>query len=669
MIPLLMMLVVLAGASVGIISIIKNEKRKNAAKKKIGTAAAPKKVQNFQRYLKIHQKLWDNFLVRQKYRALVERLGEMGVYTKQELYVQSVKFFLSTTGISSLVGLIAIICFKDFIATIVIIGFCYLMQNVLVDKQIDKVHFVLIRQLSNSLSSVREMYTKYGTIPDAINECKKDKLVQSSFEKIYLILTSNDGAERLEEFYATTPVRLLQTFANVCFILNDSGDVETDTGNSAFKQAISLLKKEVDMEIRKLTKQRLAFGFLEYLPIVPLFFVGIVQTFFISNIPGTSIMYHGMLGYIARLLVALTALLGYYIISIINSPSAVRTNDRMELIDKLLKWKPFGKFIDQLTPKNVRTRIKYEKLLKGALSAKDIKYIYACKTVVATITCIFGIIIFTFVLAFAREFIWNNTESLSMVQGTTLTEKQKQTIVEMDEIYMTQEVKMSEDEVTSLVYGMLSDMYEMDRLEQIDRLSLKWDTYYGLAWHWWYVLIIFGMCVVSWQTPQLMILLRKYLVKSETEEDILQMQTMLSILMYTTCDTLDAIYWLIKTSTIHKDILIYCYHEYPSNPELSIERMKGKVNYAEFQNMCDKLISTINYVSLYDAFADLIIEREHVMQLREMTQDAALKKKRQLASPLAMASLFVLCVGLILAPVGYLGIREFTKAFEQMGYM
>ena len=667
MIPMLIMLVVLAGSIIGIMSILKNEQKKKGGKR--GVKAAPKKTSNLQTYLKIHHILWDNFLVRQKYRALVERLGEIGVYTKQELYVSATKFFLQTTGLSCLVGLIAIICFQDFVATIIIVGFCYLMQNVLVDKQIDKVHFQLIKQLSVSLSSVREMYTKYGTIPDAINECKKGKLVQSAFEKIYVILTSNDGNEKLEEFYATTPVRLLQTFANVCYILNDSGDMETDTGTSAFKQGISLLKNEVDMEIRKLTKQKLAFGALEWLPVIPLFTVGIVQDFFISNIPGTSVLYNGLLGYISRMCIALFALLGYYVISVINSPSAVRTNDRMELIDRLLRWKPFKTFIGYIVPKNSRTRIKYEKLFKGSLSAKDIDYIYASKVIVSAVTCIFATIVFTFVMEFAREFVWNNTDSLSMVQGTVLTEAQKAKIVEMDEIYMTQETKMSEEETTVLVYNMCTDFYEMDKLEQVDRLQLKWDTYYGLVWHWWFVLIIFAISAIAWFTPPLMVHLRKYLVKSEAEEDVLQMQTMLSILMYTTVDTLDAIHWLIQTSTIHKDILVYCYHEYPSNPELAIERMKGKVNLADFQNMCDKLISTINYVSLYDAFSDIVAEREHVMQIREMTQEASIHKKRQLASPLAMAPLFMLCVGHILGPVGYLGVREFMKAFEDMGYM
>lgn len=665
MIPVLMMVVVLAGSVFGIIAILNNEKKKNAAKK---GRAAPK-VDKLQKYQKLHNMLWNNFLVRGKYRAIYERVGELGVYTMPELRATAVKYFLQTTGLAVLVTLIGIFCFQDLVASIVLIGFGYLMQNVLVDKQIDKLHFQLVKQLSVSLSSVREMYTKYGTIPDALNECKKGKLVQPAFEKIYLILTSTDGKDRLDEFYATTPVRLLQTFANVCYILNDAGDQTTSDGTSAFKQGVTLLKNEVDLEIRKLTKTKLAFGMLEWLPVIPMFTVGIVQSFFISNIPGTSVLYNGMLGYIVRLVLALLSVMGYYIISIINSPSAVKTNDRMGFIDWLLKKPWFNKFITDITPKKARFKLQFDKLTKGSLTAKDMKYIYACKVVVSAITAILVTIVCTLVMQFAREFTYKNIQTLSMTSGTQYTAAQEQIIVEMDKKYMSSEKKPSEEEATALVQEMLPDIYEMDKLEQVERLSTKWDTYHSLTWHWWFVLIIFGASAVSWFTPPLMIRLRKYLVKTEAEEDILQIQTMLSILMYTSLDTLDAIYWMIQTSKIHKDILIYCYHEYPSNPEVAIERMKSKVNLPEFQNMCDKLISTINYVSLKDAFGDLVTERQHVMQLREMVQQSTIAKKRSIASPLAMAPLFVLVIGYVLLPVGILGVKEFTEAFAEMGYM
>lgn len=663
MVPVLMMVVVLAASIGGVIAILNNEKKKNKKGRRPTT-----KVNNAQRYTKIHLFLWDNFLVRGKYRALYERVGELGVYTTAELRVTAVKFFLQTTGIAALVTIVGIFCFQDLVASIVLIGFGYLMQNVLVAKQIDKVHFALVKQLSVALSSVREMYTKYGTIPDAINECKKGKLIQSAFEKIYLILTSTNGAERLDEFYATVPVRLLQTFANVCYVLNDSGDQETSDGTSAFKQGVTLLKNEVDLEIRKLTKQKIAFGMLEWLPIIPMFTVGIIQSFFVSNIPGTSIMYNGMLGYICRLVLSLLSLVGYYVISIINSPSAVKTNDRMALIDSLLRIPWFKEFIKDITPKKARNKHKFDKLVKGSLTSKDMEYLYASKVVVSVITAVLVTVVLTVVMEFAREFVWKNTESLSMVAGSTYTASQQIAIQQMDEDYMRSKKKPSEEETLNLVYDRLPDIYEMDKLEQAERLSTKWDTYYGLSWHWWYVLIIFGVSAIMWFTPPIMIMMRKYLVKTESEEDILQIQTMLSILMYTSLDTLEAIHWMIQTSKIHKDILLFCYHEYPSNPEVAIERMKSKVNIPEFQNMCDKLISTINYVSLRDAFGDLVAERAHVMQLREMVQESTIAKKRMIASPLAMAPLFALVIGYILLPVGILGVGEFMDAFAEMGY-
>ena len=77
---ILVVAVVLVICIVGVISILTNEKKKN---KKHGKGSV--KSSNAQMYAKIHHFLWENFLVRGKYRAVYERLGELGVFSVAEL--------------------------------------------------------------------------------------------------------------------------------------------------------------------------------------------------------------------------------------------------------------------------------------------------------------------------------------------------------------------------------------------------------------------------------------------------------------------------------------------------------------------------------------------------------------------------------------------------------
>ena len=61
-----------------------------------------------------------------------------------------------------------------------------------------------------------------------------------------------------------------------------------------------------------------------------------------------------------------------------------------------------------------------------------------------------------------------------------------------------------------------------------------------------------------------------------------------------------------KNSSVHQHALRYCYHEYASDPELALNRLKSKSTVAEFHHMCDKLITTIHHISVKEVFADFV---------------------------------------------------------------
>ena len=174
--------------------------------------------------------------------------------------------------------------------------------------------------------------------------------------------------------------------------------------------------------------------------------------------------------------------------------------------------------------------------------------------------------------------------------------------------------------------------------------------------------------MAGWFIPEFLLKFRAYMVKAEAEEDVLQMQTIIAAVMETSLDTMSVLYWMEKNSSVHQHALRYCYHEYASDPELALNRLKSKSNVAEFHHMCDKLITTIHQISVKEAFADLVPERAHIMRIREMVQEQTINSKRMIASPLALAPIFALAGLHILAPVGILGFAEFTKAFAQAGF-
>lgn len=653
--PLLILVGVLIAAIVGVYTILVLD----GSKKKNGNNQANK----FAKYNKKYLFLINNFITRRSFKKVVDRISELSIYNFMEIRIQSVKYYSTTAGISLGLIIAASVMFRDIIATMVIVVYGLVMRNTLISKRIDGIRFQLLKQFSNMLGSLRETYTLTGEVPQAIHDCTSPPLLVKPMEAIYNILTATDAKDRLDEFYETSPFRLLRTLASTCYILNDEGDDE-----SKFKNGITLIKNEADSEIRKLTLQRIKFSSLEYLPIAPLFVVGFIENFFMSTIPGTSQMYQGMLGYISRLLIVTLSAISYYIITTITDSAVVSQSDRSDIIDVLLSKKFFMGIVQDVKPKHMKQINKINKSFKGALSDKDIDYFYAQKVIFAPVVFVFMFVALIVMTLSAREFTYNNVQSLSLLGGTELTAEERHSLFEMDARFMEMSSLPDDLTIETQVRSVFPKASSLDISDQVERVKKKFSNYHNLGYRWWFILVSYAVATIAWFVPEMQIALRKYLVKAEAEEDVMQMTTIIAILMHTSMDTLDAIYWLYKNSAIHSDFLLFAYHEYPSDAEKAIERLKSKSAVPEFHQLCDKLKTTIHRITLAEAFSDLNEEREHQLKIREMVDTNAIEKKRRLASPIALAPLAVLVIGHVLAPIGILGFNEFKNALSQAGF-
>lgn len=613
----------------------------------------------------------DNFLTRNAFRKVYGQIAALSIYTVEEVQELAVKYFTTGVGMAVCIVMVGAIAFRDIIATLLCCVFAMVAFNVVIMKRIDATHFAVIKEFSATLASIRETYTIVGNIPDAIADCHTGKLLPKAMDRIYLILTATDAEDRLEEFYRTVPFPMLQTLAGVCYILNDAGDETNEKGISAFKNAITLLKNEADLEVRKLTQQRMMFSFLEYLPLAPLPFVGVLKWFLTTYLPGTAVILNGMAGFISQTLIILTALFAYWYITNVTSPNAVRRDDRSSFVDKFRYWKPFSEHIlPNILPKKAKTKAKLEKELKGALSNKDIPYIYASKVLAATLTFVATLTFLIIFTIMSRQFIYDNIKAASFLAGGDMSVTEAQQRHMMDNEVMSWDYPPTTSTLISnkFIQSYFPDMPDMQVQEEANRIISKYNSYKALRFHWWYVLISYALAAFAWFAPGIMLDLRKKMVMAEEEEDVLQLQTMLAILRYTNLETMLALYWLSRQSQIHKTAITYAYHEYPSDPELAIERLRDKSNLPEFKQICERLLSTVSNVTLKEAFSDLESERDHMLRIREMVQQQAAQRKRQQCSPISRAPLMVMVVGHFLMPICMLAFNEIMALAPQLGF-
>lgn len=661
---LLMVLAIITAAIFAIIMIVMNDRKK--AKSRQGLGNKKKTIIPLSTYFKISRSLEQFFLTRGSFLRVKDRVAALSVYTIQEIRVLSVRIYVTAMISASGLVIAGAIIFRDLFSTLLVLLYACVMYNVLIGKQIDRIHFKLLNQLSMALSSLRQNYLRLNSIPQAIAETETGSELHRPFEEIYNILTDSDGKRRLDEFYATTPFNLLCTLAGVCYILNNAGDAKLRDGSSSFLQAMGMMADEVNLEIRRISLQRAKFGALEYLPIAPLLAIGVIESFFTSIIPGTSVMYHGPIGYISRTVILLASIVGYTVIVRINSAVSVRKDDRSLLIMKLLKVRWFAKLVEDITPKKLLKRKRKLRLLRISISLKNLPHLYANKLICFVLAFVVSLLVMFFSVNLGKQFILSNVREVSLVSGETLTDEDIRIRQEMDQVYLSLPEMPSIGRTQDFVRSYLPDLPPFDQEAQVKRLQEKYESYYNTYFKWWMLLIAFGIAAAAYMAPELMLRGRAWLLKTESEEDVLQLQTIISILMNTPTDTLETLYWLEKQSRVHKHAILDAYHEYPSDPDLALNRLKARAFVPSFRRMVDKLLLTIHQISLADAFSDLVTERDHVMRIREISQNSILSKKRAFVSPLSMAPLVLTAVLYILVPLGILGFREFISALSNV---
>ena len=612
--------------------------------------------QKFQKYNKRFRFYYDFVLTRQTFRKIHAQIAALSVYNFLEARLQTVKFYEKSLISACAIFVIGFIGLGDIISGIVLMLFAFVMINTTVSKRIDNVNFESLKATSALILSIRECYTRLRNVPDAISEAKCPPILQRQVDNIYLICTATDARERLNRFYEECPNRIIKTLATTCYIRSDAG--EEDSENSPFKQALGLIKDEVDQEVRRLINQRLMFNSLDKLPFVPLFLYPPIKMFYTSMISATAAVFESSTGYIIKLVVILACFISYYVLSTMNNASVARTDDRLLFIVNMMHTAKINKFAKTLIPKNFRKRLQLQKKIDGCLSQKTPAYVYFEKLVMASVFMLVSIVFSVIILISARHAVYNSLASPVMSVELTYTAEQERQTLELD----WEVLAMEECPPLEVLEERFEDIFlratSMDIQTQAERLTSKYNTYHNTVYKWWYAFIYIGCFCLGWLVPDLLLELRAKLVKSEAELDVLQLQTIIAILMDTNLDTLNVIYWLSKSSDIHKDVLMYCYHEYTRDPLFALKHLQSKSAIPEFSSMCDKLITTIHQVTLKEAFEDLIAERDNTMKVREVVQLEALKSKRNIAGPIATMPMIVWMVAVFLLPIGIVAVRS-----------
>lgn len=614
------------------------------------------------------KRFYSNPLTRQGLMRVHKSVSELSIFTDVEARVTAFKVYL--TGIMIFIGVIIASAFllKDAFFVLICALYAMVMREVVINKKLDKYHSKLYLQLSDAISSLRQEYIRLRSVTEALAACESGNIVQRPINEIHSILTSYNAQENLEAFYNSSPLKVIQTLAGVCYAVNRTGDATLSDGSSNFVSSLSLISNEVNLEIRRLRLQKSQFGSLEFLPVLPVLALGPIKTFFTNTIPGTAVIYNGMLGYLITVLIIVCSIAAFKVITSITRPVAIKYDDRTDFDRKLLGKKKVRMMVKLIEPIKLKSLSKKFKLLKKSMTRQNLDYLYLRKAYFSFFT-FFSLLIIVFVsLSLGREFAKNNVMEASLMSAGQLTQAEKNLLRSMDETYLASQ-SMSEEEMRSLIRTTLPGIRDYEVDAQVKRLYEKQKTLDGLQFHFWILWICLFCAWIAWFVPEIILKIRTWLIKTESEEDCLQLQTVIGILMNTPIDTLDLLDWMSKHSRVFRPILIDAYQDYPSDAYQSLSVLKMRAGISEFRRIVDKLTLTVSQITIAEAFSDIIIERDHLLRMREIAQTEAIMKKRAMMSPVAMSTLGLTIALYFILPIGILGARQLIDLLTNSAFL
>ena len=635
-------------------------------------------------FLNLYHRYDKFFLTTDKLNMIKKNVQSMCVYSPRDTYIVCSQYMTLYLFCVIVFIVVALVFYDDVVSIMLCATFGMFFADNQVEKRLDRVNERVYECLRGALSAVREGYLRTNSVPEAIEEADIEDLLKPIFDQIYNILTTSNAELKLKEFFERVPFRNLQTLARVCYDINNSGDEVDDSGHSNFMEALTSMSEDVVSELDKIHYQQDEFGKMEYLTVIPFFCMKPMENAVGGTIPASSVIYDSSTGYVLRILIMVSIVVCFGIITKINTIKAIKDDDRIYFFSKLLMKRPIFKFANDIAPKNYvatayqkgrfvkvlkRQRDRFQKKLDKGMSKKTPEAFYLEKVCYGLLAGFVAVLAIYLSVKLGYQKTLENTNLLSIVGSELSVEIPHEKMVAMDTEYLRLKKEHKEpkgENLTAFCQQYVGDLTDMEIEDQCKRLETKGKTLENSYFKWYYVLIAAGIGFLASLYPNAMLLLRIWLIKVEAEADFLQMQTLMSITMNTDADTLDALEQMSEMTQIHKTIMLYCYHSYPSAPDKELARLQASTPLMEFKRFIGKMRLTTEDLSLREAFSDLKLEREYIQKERDRKTRQSIHKKANICGIIFKIPLVVMIGGELLFPLGYIGITEFQTTMASV---
>ena len=232
----------------------------------------------------------------------------------------------------------------------------------------------LLKQFEKYLSDVRHSYyinhMVEDAIADAIENCRYEMRIHAT--KLYDILTGVDPEDEISKYNDTVPNKFLRLFLSLSITVMDYGDQEVE-GQSLFLSNIKTLKNDIHIELLKLSDTKFRFSGLIFIAVVPIFFLRMIESWSVSNLPELQSYYSGPKGIFLAIFIYIITIISYIMLNQLKEVQSIIPKDHF-ILSRLICKSWINRALDNYMEKHYGRILYVKELLKKSgdnISAKQ----------------------------------------------------------------------------------------------------------------------------------------------------------------------------------------------------------------------------------------------------------------------------------------------------------
>lgn len=545
----------------------------------------------------------------------------------------------------------------------------FIVHNQILKILVERIDHKLLSQFENFLEDVRHHFHEHGMIDEAIYDTIENGDYEMSLHanRMYEVLTAQNGEDALQEYYDLVPNKFFKTFLALCVTVIKYGDQLVDE-KSMFLLNLNYLKQEINLEYLKRRQITYLFKSLSLIAIMPIFSLPMIEKWAKFNLPELAIYYQGAYGFIVQIALFLLVGISYELINRMQSNQEEHHvfQDRIETT--LLRSRWISKFIKERIKSEYSKTCQIKKLLK-MVGAKTTIDMFCLKRF---LWLLFGVVLSVSVFLYGHEITKRNileNDAPSKVRVEQIDQKAFQIHNELVNGYVKlfkgKEVDFQVIQEKIILDNQSLQQGEVDILAR--KILEKKEALEEQIFQWWELLLSVLVGMVFYQIPYLILLFRRRVLQMSMEDEVMQFHTIILMLMNISRMSVEELLeWMGLFASIFKTSIEECLNNFEHGDNEALETLKNEEAFVPFVRIIENLQAATDRLPIQQVFDELKIERGYYQEKRKQDNEMMVQKKGIWGKLIAFTPMGVTMVFYLIYPFIHMSVTQFMNYSEQI---